>query len=83
MASFLLVWRRATVDLKASYRRGGAGARQIDYSRSVVPEQTNRGVGPGVGLATTVAQIQVTGVDLTVPPPKKAKTEREDNPGFL
>eukprot|EP00969_Alexandrium_andersonii_P130550 5772837-Alexandrium_andersonii.AAC.1 len=61
MASFLLVWHRATVDLRMAYRRGEGNARQIDLKRYVVSEQTNRGVGPGLGLITTVTHIHVTG----------------------
>eukprot|EP00969_Alexandrium_andersonii_P338473 14958595-Alexandrium_andersonii.AAC.1 len=65
-----------------AYRRGDASTRRIDYSRYVVPEQTNRGVGPGIGLVTTVTQIHVTGVDPAEPPPqKRAETEKEERPG--
>eukprot|EP00969_Alexandrium_andersonii_P358398 15450912-Alexandrium_andersonii.AAC.1 len=57
MASSLLAWHRATVDLKLAYRRGEGSNRWIDFSRYVVHGQTNRGVGPGYGLVTAVAQI--------------------------
>eukprot|EP00969_Alexandrium_andersonii_P001255 56051-Alexandrium_andersonii.AAC.1 len=82
MASFLLVWHRATVDLKMALRRGDGLNRQVDLSRYVVPEQTLRGVGPGYALNTTVTQYHVSGVDEGVPPPsKRAKTEKDD-PGY-
>eukprot|EP00969_Alexandrium_andersonii_P296882 13119325-Alexandrium_andersonii.AAC.1 len=61
MASFLLAWHRATVDLKVAYKRGEGSTRRIDFTRYVVPEQTNCGVGPGHGLIAAVAQYHVAG----------------------
>eukprot|EP00969_Alexandrium_andersonii_P264460 11688517-Alexandrium_andersonii.AAC.1 len=75
MPSFLMAWHRATVDLKASYRRGGRRNLGVGRAQYIVPEQTKRGVGPGVGLTTTVTQIHVGDGDPAHRPAKRARTE--------
>eukprot|EP00969_Alexandrium_andersonii_P068511 3022408-Alexandrium_andersonii.AAC.1 len=60
MSSFLATWRRALLDLRASYRQGTSKLHGSDRSKYTLPEQTRRGVGPGVGAAAAVTQFAVT-----------------------